>query len=91
MGGTGRLCAFLWALTAALVLGVCPTGGRCSTADADGSRPNIVFILADDLGLIAGCYGDTTVRTPNLDALAIARTPAFASTAVAAAFEQAKK
>lgn len=34
-------------------------------------RPNIVFILADDLGYgDLGCYGATDVRTPHLDRLA---------------------
>jgi arylsulfatase len=35
------------------------------------TRPNIVFILADDLGYgELGCYGQEKIRTPNLDALA---------------------
>jgi arylsulfatase A len=39
--------------------------------DADGSRPNIVFILADDLGYgELGCYGQQKIRTPNIDRLA---------------------
>jgi arylsulfatase A-like enzyme len=34
-------------------------------------RPNIVFILADDIGYgDLGCYGAVRVRTPNLDRLA---------------------
>ncbi len=34
-------------------------------------RPNIVLILADDLGYeTLGCYGSTTYRTPHLDRLA---------------------
>jgi arylsulfatase A len=34
-------------------------------------RPNIVFILADDVGReVLGCYGGTSYRTPNLDRLA---------------------
>src|ERR1051326_953733 len=34
-------------------------------------KPNIIFILADDLGYgDLGCYGQTKVKTPNIDKLA---------------------
>lgn len=40
-------------------------------AAADAQRPNIVFILADDLGYgDLGCYGATETRTPHIDRLA---------------------
>jgi arylsulfatase A len=36
-----------------------------------GAQPNIVLILCDDLGQgDPGCYGDRTIRTPNIDRLA---------------------
>jgi N-sulfoglucosamine sulfohydrolase len=48
------------------------------------AKRNILLVIADDLGKSIGCYGDTTIRTPNLDRLAAEGTVfenAFASTA----------
>lgn len=40
-------------------------------AAAAAERPNIVFVIADDLGYgDIGCYGQQKIRTPNIDRLA---------------------
>jgi arylsulfatase A len=47
------------------------TQATLHAADSSVKKPNIVLIMADDLGYGAlGCYGNTEVKTPNLDALA---------------------
>lgn len=43
----------------------------CSQEKDKPERPNILLIVADDLGLgDVSCYGSTTINTPNIDALA---------------------
>ena len=55
------------ALGSCLLLGL---GGAAVAASAP-SRPNIVFVLADDLGTgDLACYGGSIAPTPNLDRLA---------------------
>jgi len=46
------------------------TAGQAKAATDNTTRPNIVFILADDLGAHdAHCFGSTFYETPNIDRL----------------------
>jgi N-sulfoglucosamine sulfohydrolase len=57
---------------------------RAADAPAKKSPRNVVLMVADDMGLDAGCYGNAVIKTPHLDALAAAGTRfthAFCTTA----------
>jgi arylsulfatase A-like enzyme len=57
-----------------LLLALLFVGASCSRPSTAGNprpnRPNVLWILGDDLGPDLACYGNDAVRTPNLDRLA---------------------
>ncbi len=58
-------------LKLATVAAIAPAFSGSPSKAAAGRPPNVVFILADDLGYgDVGCYGATKVKTPNIDRLA---------------------
>ena len=54
-------------LRALLIALVCQ---HVTTTVAAERKPNVLFIIVDDLTTTLGCYGDRDARTPHMDALA---------------------
>ncbi len=53
------------------ILFSCQNSSKNNTAEKTETKPNIVYILADDLGYgDLSCYGQTHFQTPNLDKMA---------------------
>jgi iduronate 2-sulfatase len=77
-GNPGRtlplLLTFLAFFVSFVSFGQSQTTDSAEQADATKlratSRPNILLIISDDLRDTVGCYGNATVKTPNLDRLA---------------------
>lgn len=57
-----------------------------------GERPNILWIVIDDMSANFGCYGETTIETPEVDQLAsegLLFTRAYATSSVCSTFRSA--
>lgn len=63
--GKGLLFA---ALLAGVSIAFCESTGRAAEVAAD--KPNVLFLICDDLNCDLGCYGHPFVKTPNIDRLA---------------------
>jgi iduronate 2-sulfatase len=61
---TRLIFSFLFALGSSL------QASQPDSAKAPTDRPNVLFIIVDDLTTTLGCYGNPHVRTPGMDALA---------------------
>jgi hypothetical protein len=45
---------------------------QVSSFAAEPLRPNVIFILMDDMGYSdVSCFGSTKVKTPNIDRMAV--------------------
>ena len=60
-------------LSSTLVIAVFLLPGVCSISTVQAENPNVLFIIADDLGIgDLACYGNPWIDTPTIDGLAAA-------------------
>src|SRR5687767_1514362 len=65
----GKRCAWIVVVMVA-VLGVTDHVASAASAATNPNRPNIVWIVVEDMSAHFSCYGEKTIRTPNVDRLA---------------------
>jgi arylsulfatase A-like enzyme len=61
-------------------------------AGADSERPNVLWFVVDDMSANLSCYGEQTIQTPHIDALAekgVRFTRAYATSPVCSTFRSA--
>jgi arylsulfatase A-like enzyme len=67
----GSRILFLWAILLFPFVAISADAPLNTSPSPAARRPNILLILADDLGYgDLGCYGQTRIKTPNIDKLA---------------------
>jgi arylsulfatase A-like enzyme len=54
----------------AFVVGGCVKDKRLYVTEPPETKPNILWIVVEDMSLHWSCYGETVIRTPNIDRLA---------------------
>ena len=55
----------------AILLGLfCSLPEHASGKSSDSQKPNVLFLICDDLNCDLGCYGHPLVKSPNIDRLA---------------------
>ena len=69
MNPTRKLTLFRACLSLSVALFWIACESACGD-DRAGGKPNVLFLICDDLNCDLGCYGHQRVRTPNIDRLA---------------------
>lgn len=49
---------------------LCALAAQPSPAEGEARKPNVLFLISDDLNNYLGCYGDPRAKTPHIDRLA---------------------